>query len=733
MQRIILFCVALLIAHTSMGQKNVNYNDLYKSLGSMRDFEAYWALFQYLQATTSKDFANPNAYYHVGRLMQKSMRETDPFLDTKNVQEYISQANLYLSLSKRALKDTEFRKYSDFYPEVKPQGQRLTMNDVIRDTDARVADVNEFKAHFEEALLYLTKSVNSYNMCITTFGEINQENNRLNDLYFLVDDKLQNKLNSLGENFDSTLFYLNKFKESLEKYHLGGYQISYSLKQIPVYRLYGLNSSDFLSKNISLWDFRSWLKSFNEVTDTEVAFLYKSAQDENRTNTGYVKNLLNMDTRGVVSNYKMNPLIVNKMLKYDFNSATAALLSYQEAKVNYLYSIADNKTGGDLASFDKASKSPDVFLTMVRQKNNTDELLAEAKTKTNPESIKKYAKFYEENYNGYNGYTQYLEKETTENELVMQNALNGYKDRILKSHIRTGGEKTINYNSVPIFLQIISPASLPESSGYFIHSKTQLANNGMFIAGTHVADRQNVAFAALTDSMGAVMWLKEFKQGNDNNHAMLTAMLNDGFAVVVSTPANDAVKSRMLLLDANGNTKTTKDLNAASVPQKLIYDDIAQNYVLAFKGGSFMPYSASDDELQIYMLNAKLEPVWNKSLTFDGYLSNVIKTDDNYYIYGAYGKMTDGNGKQYNTEANRMNMFVYPVNAGGAWLNVSTFDAPFSYYPLHVTKINNEYVDVIAIKDAQAAKFIEDKNVGGTPYYMIIHSNSDVYYQYTAK
>ena len=733
MKRIILFCAALMTITLTITGQPKNYNDLYKSLASMKDFEAYWTLFQYLQATTSKDFQNANAYYQVGLLSQKSMKEGDPFLDTKNVQENISQAKLYFSLSKRSLKEADFKRYIDFYPSITPKGQKLTMQEVLDDTDARIADVDNYNSHFSTSLSYLVKSVNFYNQCITTFGEINQQNNRLNDLYFMVDDKLQVKLNTLGENFDSTLFYLNKLKISLEEYPLGDYKVNYSLQQIPVYRLYGLNSSDFLSKNIRLWDFRSWLQSFNEIMETEVAFLYKSAQEENKTNIGHIKNLQNMDTRGVASDYKMNPLIVNKMLKYDFNSATAALLSYQESKVKYLYSIADNKTSNNVAFFDRYSRSADAFLNIVQHKLVTDELLKDTKEKATQEAVNKYAKFYKDNYSGFSGFTQYLNKESDENESVMYNAMNGYKDKALKSHIRTGGEKTISYNGTPIILQISSPGNLTENNGYFIHSKTQIQDNGMFIAGTHIVSMQKIAFAAVADSMGNIKWLKEFRQGNDSNHAMLTALLNDGYAVLVSTPANDGAKNRMLLLDANGNTKTSKDLAFSSVPQRLIYDDIAQNYVVAFKGTSFMPYSVSNDALQICMLDAKLETVWNKSFSFDGYISNVIKTDDKYFVYGAYSKLTDESGKQYATDANRMNMFVYPINAAGSWLNVNTFNAPFSYYPLHVTKINNEYVDVISIKDTHAGKMIEEKKLGGAPYYMIIHSNKELYYQFTTR
>jgi hypothetical protein len=731
MKKITLFCAALLLTVSAvMGQKS--YSDIYKSLGTMKDFDAYRTLFQYLLTSTSKDYQNSNAYYHIGRYYQKFMSETDPFNDIENIQDFIRQANIYYTLAKRSLDNRDFKMHMEFYPNIKRKEMVLSMSDVFTDIDERIAYINEYKERLEQSLLYLVKSVSFYNYCITVFGEINQENNRLNDLYFLVDDNLQNKLDMLNTSFDSTLYYLDKLKVALEEYPLGEYKINYSLQPIPVYRLYGLNSADFLSKNAELWDFHLWLQSFNEVRNSDVAFLYGSAQEVNETNSGCIRNLLDMNIDTISPNYKINPLIVNKMLKYDFNSATAALLSYQEAKVNYLYSIADGKAERNIVSFDKFAKTSDAFLNTVKQKQKTDELLTFAKAKATPESTKKYAKFYENNYGGHSGHENYLKSETERNETALNTVMNEYKERALQSYIHTGAEKAIAYNGRPVYLQITAPTSIT-GDGYYIHSKSALADQSILIAGTFTRDKQKTAFAALVDSIGAVKWLRDLGQANTVSHAMLTAITNEGFAVVVSTPKTDNVSNKIHLLDAKGNIRTSKDLTITAVPQKMIYDDIAQNFVIAFKGNTFMPFLVSEDVCQICMLNEKLVPVWNKSLTFEGYVANVVKTDDNYYLYGAYSKVTDENGKTYSTVSNRINMFVYPVNARGEWLSVTLFEAPFSYSPLHVSKINNEYVDIIAVKDLRADRLIEDKTTNGTSYYMIIHSNNKLFYQYTGK
>ncbi|MCL2072456.1 MAG: hypothetical protein FWH18_00890 [Marinilabiliaceae bacterium] len=715
--------IALITVQISYGQRE--YSELYKSLPSKTNFEAYWELYQYLQKTTSKEYVNSNAYYQIGLILQKSMRETDPFLETWIVENHINQAKLYLSLAKMHVDDQQVRQQSAYYPTIKPAGQRLTADDVKKDIDLRIAEIEDFYLNFNESLLYLTKCVNSYNQCIITFAEINHENNRLNDLYFLKNDLIEEKLTTLSENFDSTIYYLDKFKTLLERYPMGNYKISYSLKLIDVYRLSGLNSTNFLSDNFTIWDFKTWIKDFLNITDTDVEFLYQSVDETNKINTAHIQNLLRMKTDGVQPDYSMNPLVINKILKYDYNSAAASLLNYQESKIHYLYSIIDNQPTVRVTTFDIFTKSRDAFLSIIQEKLKTDHLLNDAKTKSTPEAIQKYEKFYDNNYGGYTGYQRYLSGETLENEMVLNNALKGYKDNILQLHTPSDDSKKIIYRNEPISLQIIFPVDLPAQKRYWIHAKQPMNDNAMFIAGTHSIDRRQVAFVAMIDSMGTVKWLKELPQGN---HAILTAVLNDEFAVIVSSPFDNMVKNKMILLDKMGNVKNSKDLPFSTVPRALIYDDIAQTYTISFKGTSFKPFYSSNDMLNISMLNAKFEPIWNKSVTFDGYIANMVKTDDNYFIYGAYQSLTDDNGKQYSTDAGNINMFIYPITAEGNWTKVTVFKEPFSYYPLFVSKINNEYVDIISVKDAHPDKLIQEKSVNAQPYYMIISANRSLYF-----
>jgi hypothetical protein len=257
-----------------------------------------------------------------------------------------------------------------------------------------------------------------------------------------------------------------------------------------------------------------------------------------------------------------------------------------------------------------------------------------------------------------------------------------------------------------------------KSEGYFIHSKSALPSKKVFISGSYSTSESTVAFAALLNEVSDVEWLKILGKASDKSYGVLTSEADNGFATVVTTVNGTEIVNSMYLLDINGNVKKNIKLASSTIPRKLMYDDISQTFLLAFKGNTFMPYIISKDVLQLYKLNADLSTSWQKDLPFNGYISNVIKTNDRFYVYGAYSSITDVDKTLATGDDKIINAFVYTVNSSGERLSLKTFDKPFSYYPLWASKISNEYVDIISARAADNDAF-----------YMILSTDNEVYYQ----
>jgi hypothetical protein len=708
----------MLVCWCAIGQQD--YKNIYEAIKTMKDYEAFQTLFAYQSATTSKDFVNVNGYYQMGLITQKMMRQYDPFLQPQNTEQSISDTKTYLSLALHYLTEKEVKKNGALYQD-SPAPQ--TYETIKKDIESRISDVKEYEKYFNQNRLYLTQSTLKYNTCIETFTRINEQNSRLNDLYFLADNTLKQNLGILHENFDSTLYYVEKLKSSLESYPMSGYKVNYLLSPISVYRLHGLVAANFIAKEVTLWDFSSWVNSFQEVLNADVAFLYKKAEEEHKVNLDYISKLKRSQKPGITAAYTVDPVVINKIYKYDFNSVVAPLLKYQEEKIRFLYHDVDNVTDYRLVETNNFAKSSSYYYDLITKKQLADSALNLTAAKVAPEAVKKYNAFFETNYKGIDGFKTYLQNEAKDNDKQLKTALDIYKNNVYNS-LSPDIIRTITYNGEQLFASIIIPDSVGKS-GYFIHSKSVLPNKKIFIAGSYVNPiAETIAFAALIDEVSEIEWLKTFDKNEGKNYGVLTSEADNGFAVVVTAKNGTESANHLYLLDNNGTVKKNVKLASTAIPRKLMYDDISETFLLAFKGNSLMPYAVSDDEFQLYRLNADLSLNWQTNLPFTGYVLNVIKTNDRFYVHGAYNSITTGD-KKVTTADNKINAFVYTISSTGAGLSLKTFNAAFSYYPLLATKINNEYMDVISVKAST------DGLLNGTneSFYMIISSENEVSYK----
>ncbi|MDR0728919.1 MAG: hypothetical protein LBF19_02180 [Prevotellaceae bacterium] len=705
-----------------------SYKKVYESIQTMKDYEAFQTLFAYQSATTSKDFVNVNGYYQMGLVAKKMMRHYDPFLQSQNTAQCLADAKTYLSLALHYFTPKEARTNGQYYQAT--PGER-TYENIRQDIQNHLDDVLEYKKYFEQNLQYLTQCTHKYNACIETFGRINRQNARLNDLYFLANNVLKQDLAALQTDFESTLENIEKLKASLEAYPMGDYKINYSLAPVSVYRLHGLVSANFIAKDAVLWDFTSWISAFRNVLDEEVAFLYKQVDEVHKTNLAHIARLKRADKSGVPADYAVNPALLNKIYQYDFNAVTAPLLKYQEDKVRFLYHNADNVTDKHLYTVNHFARSNSYYYELIRKKQQLDSTLRLTEARAMPEAVAKYSAFFASNYKGMAGFKTYLESEAKNNNNLLRTALDAYKNNVWNAFL-TDEVRIVQYRGESLFAAVVLPGRVGKQ-GYFIHSKTVLANKKIFIAGSYAKSPDEMpAFAALLNSEASeVEWLTVFDKRDGKNHGVLTAGADNGLAVVVTTivknaEGKDELNNTIYLLDGSGNVKKNARLSATAVPRKLLYDDIGETFLIAFKGATFAPYALSPDALQLCKLKTDLSVDWSRELSFIGYVSNIIKTNDRFYLYGAYNTLTDAAGQRISAGDNKIGAFAYTLNPDGQWQALKRFETTFSYYPLWVSKINNEYADMIAVR-ASNDGFLEESN---RSFYMIISADNEVVYQY---
>jgi hypothetical protein len=723
----ILICLSL----TNLSGQSLRYKDVYASLKTSKDFEVY----QLLMTFHDQEPKHANTYYQLGIINQRWMRQYDPFLKSDLVKSNIQSASLYLSLCLRFLDDKEARRNEVYYQDVKPpEGKKgIELADIVKDIQDRIQDVKQYGNHINKIDSNFIGCVKSYNLCIRTFNDINQKNSRLKDLYFIKDISLTKELEALKNQFDSTLFYLNGLKKALHECPIGNYNPEYKLIPIDVYRLHGLTSVNFLNNKISLWDFGSWCDSFQKTINTEINELFTKAKETDILHTRYIGSLRNYDSKEIPSNYILNPLIINKFGKYDFKSPVPRLFIFQESKIVLLEHNAVFKQNNDSISRDYLQNHPEFYFKLIDLKSKSDSLLNVFRSYVTTESIQKYSQFFNDRYNGYAGTVKYIENQNTDNVSVLNESLNKYKCNVLESFVPDTTKKdVIPYKNNSLRISIINPG-LVKGEGYFTFNKTIALNGLHYLTGSLFQKNLNpVPFVAVIDNQKSIKWIKTYKLGTGPQYGLHISSIPDAIVFTITEKTNKGIKNYLLTLDIDGNIKSSKDVNLPAVIRTLQYDDINQTFLLAAKGTELWPYTIDSDTLRVLMTDLSFKKKWQKNCWFDGCLSNILKINDQLYIYGTYSKLTGNDSTSYVLGENIYNCFLNVIDAEGNWNLTKVFKTDCSYYPLRTSKINSDYVEIIAVKDIKPdIPFITNNSFSDSkPFYLITTSKGDVYFQH---
>jgi hypothetical protein len=678
------------------------YSEVFEHLKTLRDPEAIQVLFQYQGATTSRDFVNVNGYYLLGVLSQRMMRTYDPFMQAGNVRKSASDAKTYLGLALYYLTEKEAKKNGEYYT---PHVAQPTLEAIKEDIAKRQKDVASFLHYFTQNQRYLNDGIRQYNACLDFFGRINQQNSRLYDLYFLADNELLGNLNELEQNFNAVIANLDSLKTSLEAYGMNSYRINYRLEPVQIHRLHGLTPANFLAAGAQVWDYASWVKDFRQMLSTDVAYLYREAAAINDTASLYIGRLKNKNISDVPSEYTLNPLVINKIYRYDVNTAVAPLLKYQEWKVRFMYHNANNTWRKGLFTANDFAPYSGYYFDLVAKKTSADSMLSLTRRNATPAAIAKYRSFFDKYYGGNDGLRRYLEQEQTATNALLQTALAAYKNAVTTTLYSATAEKPIDYKGEPFYTNIVQPDDNAEA-GYYICHKTILPSGKALTAGVHVTKEQGrQAFAAVLNTSEQVEWLQTL--GSAGEAGMLTALSGLDYVVITHDGTMSDIVNRLYLLDFKGSIKQTANLAVGGVPRHCIYNDISQDYALTFSGGAFQTLRPTQGRIAVLMLNADFTPKWTAELPHTGYFVNTVRTNDRFYVYSA----APHNGK--------MQAQVNVVNPNGAVAEQETFDAGFPYYPVRISKINSDYIDMIAVKDTPD---------GAEAFYMIITANNKVMY-----
>lgn len=698
MRKYILLIISVLIGVACSAQK---YKAVYESIKNMDENEAY----QTLEAFSKlKNNCHSASLYKMALIIEHQTASFDPFLQEKAITQNIYTQRLYLNLALHNLDEKVARQDGVYFDSIVPANPKKgpSLQEITDDLNNRISRLNLYNQYFEHNRKTLFLIANKYNNCIELFGEINQRNSKLKDLYFLVDNDLRQQLSDLKTNFDSTIYYLNALQKSLAEYPMLNYKFKYKLNPINIYRMHGLTQANLLAPEIQLWDFSQWIDDFYKTIDNEVGYLYDNVKAYDNLHERYVDMLSKGINDSVPDNYQVPQYLLNKIYKYDFKSMASNLLISQQAQINYLSQLASFQNDTSFFAFGQSLPANNFFSLSIEKKRVSDSLLTDYEKAINDEGIKKYSTIFVDKYKGESGIKQSIQRNINLNKQLFDNKVNAFAHAQIEIPTRdTASRNFLLYKSDTIFAQLL-PQTEVKNVGYYIHTKAISSNKQTLVAGSYVSKKnERLGFVAQIDTVKNIVWLQQLKQGVDNRTCLHVAAMNDEIvAIVTSTSKTGAISNTIILLDNAGNVKLTKKLSATEMPRKLLVDDIANQYIVVFGGKSQLPYSMEKNNLDVCCLDANFNVVWQKNLPFVGYLCNVITTNNIYHISGAFTKITGFDNETIDLK-DGAGFFDYSIGGEGNWLTDNYYETDVATYPVWVSKIDNTRMEVISVLGAE--------------------------------
>ena len=696
MKRHITLVIGLLLSISAFSQR---YKEVYENVKALSDNEAYQVLHEF---SRQKNNAHSASLYKMAQILERRMEAYDPFLQSNLMKQSIYDAELYLQLAQLNLNEKVARQDGRYFDDVKSANPKKdpTFQEITDAIEEHQKKINDFKEIFLENRDNLYNAATKYNESIRIFNEINQKNSKLKDLYFMVDDDFKKQLDELRINFDSTLYYLGKLQKSLKKHPMLSYKFEYHLNPILVYRMHGLTPANFLAPVIELWDFNQWIETFNDVYKKEIAFLYTNIDEIETQNKKYVEMLAKRNIDSVPADYFVLPYLINKIYKYDYESLANSLLIFQEAQIRYAYQLASYRPDTNFFAMGVNYPASDYFMNAIGKRRIADSLLVLFSKSINKEGIKKYSSLFEKKYKGEKNLRKYIQEQQTFNSEFFINSIDDYANRLLTmKQFDSTNTHTMLYNGDTVYAQIITPEKLPKK-GYFIHNEQIVDKNSILVSGSYLDKKgEQAGFVASIDTLHNINWLKTFKQGEGNRTCLFVSAVNEEVATIVTSISKTGnIRNFMVLMDKVGNQKQSVEVKVKALPRKLMVDDIDNKYIILFCGTNLQPYVNESCEMHVCGLDSKFKTLWDKQLMFDGYTCNMIKTDDVYYIFGAFRKMHSLDDEDIDLNGNS-GLFVYSIDNSGNWLNGNNYETSRTIYPRWISKCDNTTFEVVSALD----------------------------------
>lgn len=707
---LILSIVALFCWGNSMqAQAVLKYKDVFEVVQNSSYDQSFDILSQYQK----QDPYFANAYYHLSRIAFIWAQDFDPVVNFSDLGYFTYHANLYLTLCQKYFDDKEAKKNWELYNDVKPtvEGKRVEYEVLLNEINSRLKKIKEYNELMIQTKDNYFNAIRNYNYCLSHFQELVENNGKLKDIYLTATPELIDVIGEIGQHFDSTLIYLQKYRELAKDSRFDKHSVEYKLLPVETYRLEGLVKTNFLEENITLWDFKKWSDDVIKIINNDIKNLRADIDKESdkvKSLTNFVE--ITADASSKFEHYQLDRNLAFRIGRFDFKPLILDIINYNIIKLNLSIDIKNPiNTGAEKVELKLRLL---FYKELATEKKQADSLINELKTDATAFNILKYQDYITANYKDGKGLQNFIAKEPAGLDKWLDAAMLNLKNTLIDDYnLRSKNSHVVKTTKGEISLAVLyDELNDKQKDKYIVTSVVQNADADNYFCGyINPSNKNTKAFVAKCDSLYSLKWIKEYdfsaKNTKANNYACSVAVTEDGCAAVVHT--RDTVGETVLMtnhvvkFNELGKEISKKESGQSSVPRIFIYDDLNAKIITAYKGTSLSKVSNTADSLFVEFADSVGNSIWRSSIEITGDLVELIRSNENILLLGNYIEMKDApnSGKV----SNKINAFMVTIDNMGNMDEPVTFDEEYSFRICNAVKLDSETLNLLGFKTSEAS------------------------------
>lgn len=618
--KILISTYIILISMFSVSwSQNAQYEDILASQRSLSPENYYNALIKFQNENPTW----PNVYFKLGNVQLEIFSELDPLVDRNSSRQYIANVRTNYSLAKNYVDDKEIRRNFDWYEMPKAKNKDSLVAEVINKVNQNYLNSIKYADNYESLIKNYDNAVRNYLEAREIFIDINNRADNLRQLFLKADNKLKSDIKTCGVHFDSTLYYLDKYRALYQTMpHKKIRKVNVNLIKIDYYRMNGITPTNFLLDDLDLWDYKDWSENFLKLIREEVDELKVELSNAYTSFLKLSDRTINGNEcfQANINELKLQRL-ANIVSKYDNQSLLIDIFQYQQAKLTYGNQVAyenNCNVSNQSPSDNLISRKARILQNLYEGYKGTDSLcsiIGSTNHQTNS-----FQWFFDKYMSGSTGVAQFTVQQQTENATAIKQNIQKlmalqdrqfYNSEFVSKELKLAGDTITNQTLVDGDKIEITQRIVIDSLYEIFMAKKLSGRNSIY--GVR---KINEGFR--------IVWEEPLKTGQTPDYYK---MLSDSSLVIGGTGTNIWLKHLGFL----GSKKAELRLTGKNPIKNIYFNDLLNSYTIIQE----LSYDAEGQigKYQLTKLNSTGKTSLKKQLTLNGKFINVISQDNAYWFF----------------------------------------------------------------------------------------------------